>query len=397
MGNPMLALHDLGQSLWLDDLHRSLITSGELTRMIEEDALCGLSSNPTIFEKAMDESDEYQDMLEAPESEGIDSKTLYERIAVRDVQEAADVFRPVHLTTRGRDGYVSLEVSPRLARDPQGTLSEARRLWQMVARENALIKIPGTPEMIPVIQQLISEGINLNITLIFTQRAYGQVAMAYLGGLESLAQAGGDLSKVASVASIPIRGLDAAIEAWIAERRQDACAPKELEMLAAISGHVAVANAKLLYQKYREILSGDRWQSLCLKGAEPQRLAWISTAMIDPEYSDVYYAEALIGPDTINAMAPDTFASFRDHGHARATLTEGLEEAQRILGLLVPAGIPFEKLTEKLLTEGVDQFEDAFAKLLHTTNRGSKHSSGDPVTFLRMKLFKEFYKGRQLT
>jgi len=397
MKNPMQTLHDLGQSLWLDDLHRGLITSGELKRLIEADGLCGLSSNPIIFEKAMDESDEYQDLLEAPESRGIPSKTLYERIAVRDIQEAAEAFRSVYLATTGRDGFVSLEISPRLAHDPQGTLGEARRLWHMVARENAMIKIPGTPEMTPVIQQLIGESINVNITLVFTERAYEQVAMAYINGLESLAQAGGDLSKVASVASIPIRGIDEAVEIWIEAQRRGPLSLKELEMLASISGRVAIANAKLLYQKYQEILSGDRWQSLCLKGAKPQRLTWISTAMTNPAFSDVHYVEALIGPDTINAVPPDTLASFRDHGHARGTLTEGLDEARHTMDLLAPAGIPFEELTVKLLADGVGQFEDAFAKLLHTTNRGSQRSGGDPVTFLRMKLFKEFYKGRQLT
>ena len=397
MKNPMQTLHDLGQSLWLDDLHRGLITSGELKQLIEGDGLCGLSSNPIIFEKAMDESDEYQDMLEAPESQDIPSKTLYERIAVRDVQEAAEMFRFVYLATSGRDGFVSLEISPRLARDPQGTLGEARRLWHMVARENAMIKIPGTPEMTPVIQQLIGEGINVNITLISTERAYEQVAMAYIDGLESLTQAGGDPSKVASVVSIPIRSIDEAIEAWIEARRRGPLSLKELEMLTSISGRVAIANAKLLYQKYREILSGDRWQSLCLKGANPQRLVWIGTAMTNPAFSDVHYVEALIGTDTINAVPPDTLASFRDHGHARETLTEGLEEARHTMDLLAPAGIPFEELTEKLLADGVGQFEDAFTRLLHTTSRGSQRSGGDPVTFLRMKLFQEFYKGRQLT
>ncbi|MDP2876783.1 MAG: transaldolase [Holophaga sp.] len=396
MGNPLKSLQQLGQSVWLDDLHRSLITSGRLQQLIEEDGLKGLSSNPSIFEKAIDDSDEYLDILEDPESKAIDSKTLYERIVIRDIQEAADVFRPLYLASIRRDGFVSLEVSPRLSRDLRGTLIEARRLWQMVARENLMIKIPATPESIPAIQELISEGINVNITLIFTKEVYEQVATAYLFGLESFALKGGDLSTVASVASVPIGCLDEAINQRISERWEAASLPEMRTSLSDLSGKVAIANAKTIYQKHLEIIAGDRWQRLSLQGANTQRLVWIDTGMKNVAYTDVFYAEQLIGPDTINAMPPDTFASFKDHGHARATLSTDVEQACDTMKELVQLGIPFEDVAQQLLSQGVEEFTDAFTKLLTTISR-SNASSFDPVTFLRFKLFKDFYGGRGLS
>lgn len=396
MSNPLLSLQNLGQSVYLDDLHRSLITSGELKRLIEEDGLRGLSSNPSILEKAIDDGEEYRDMLEAPEYQAIDSNTLYERIAVRDVQDAADVLGSVYLESMRRDGYVSLEVSPRLARDLQGTLEEARRMWQTVARENLMIKIPATPQSIPAIQELISEGINVSANLIFTAQVYEQVAVAYLCGLESWALKGGDPAKVASFASISIRAIDAAIDAWITEQPTGSHLPESRDRFGGLSGQVAIANAKTIYMKYLEILRGDRWQRLCLHGAQPQRLVWADTTMINPHHSELFYVEALIGSDTLIAMAPIVLESFRDHGHPRASLTEGWEEARRTMDLVETVGIPFQTIAARLLAEGVDEFADAFAKLLQTTRRN--HPSGyDPVTFLRLKLFKEFYNMRPLS
>lgn len=369
MKNPLQSLQDHGQSVWLDYLRRSLITSGELKRLIAEDGLRGLTSNPSIFEKAIAGSSDYRDMLEAPESQGIEAKTLYERIAVRDIQDAADVLGPVYLESKRRDGYVSLEVSPRLAHETQGTLEEARRLWQTVARENLMIKVPGTPEGIPAVQQLISEGINVNVTLLFAQGAYEQVAAAYLGGLESLARQGGDLGKVASVASFFISRIDTTVDNWIAERLKASHHPGEQARLRSLLGKVATASAKNTYQKYLEILRGDRWQPLSRHGAQTQRLLWASTGTKNPNYSDILYVEELIGPDTVNTMPPATLDAFRDHGRARPTLTENVEEAIRIMDGVAQVGIPFKELTDQLLAEGVKQFAEAFAKLLQATDR----------------------------
>ncbi len=369
MKNPLKSLQDHGQSVWLDYLRRSLITSGELKRLIEEDGLRGLTSNPSIFEKAIASSRDYHDILEAPESQGIDAKTLYERIAVRDIQDAADVLRPVYLESKRRDGYVSLEVSPRLARETPGTLEEARRLWQAVARENLMIKVPGTPEGVPAVQQLISEGINVNVTLLFAQESYEQVAAAYLGGLESLARRSGDLGKVASVASFFMSRIDTAVDNLIVERLKASHNPGEQAMLRSLLGKVAIASAKNTYQKYLEIFCGDRWLELSRHGAQTQRLLWASTGTKNPNYRDVLYVEELIGPNTVNTMPPATLEAFRDHGRARPTLTENVEEAISIMDLVEQVGVPFKELTDKLLAEGVKQFAEAFGKLLKATDR----------------------------
>ena len=394
MKNPLHSLQDCGQSVWLDYLRRSLITSGELKRLIAEDGVRGLTSNPSIFEKAIAGNGDYRDLLEAPESQGIEAQTLYERIAVRDIQDAADVLRPVYLESKRRDGYVSLEVSPRLARAMQGTLEEARRLWQTVARENLMIKVPGTPEGIPAVRQLISEGINVNVTLLFAQETYAQVAAAYLGGLGSLARQGGDLGKVASVASFFISRIDTAVDNWIAERLKASHNPGEQARLRSLLGKVANASAKNTYQKYLEILRGNRWQELRRHGAQIQRLLWASTGTKNPTYSDVLYVEELIGPDTVNTMPPATLDAFRDHGRARPALTEKVDEAISIMDLVAHVGIPFKEITEKLLADGVKQFADAFAKLLKATDRSGKASDHDPMELLRLKLQKELHKGR---
>ena len=392
MKNSLQLLRDHGQSVWLDYLRRSLITSGELKRLIKEDGLRGLTSNPSIFEKAIAGSNDYRDMLEAPASQGIDAKALYERIAVRDIQDAADLLRPVYLDSKRRDGYVSLEVSPRLARQTQGTLEEARRLWQTVARENLMIKVPGTPEGIPAVQQLISEGINVNVTLLFAQEAYEQVAAAYHGGLESLARRDADLGKVASVASFFISRIDTAVDNWIAKRLGASHNPGEQARLRSLLGKVAIASAKGTYQKYLDILRGDRWQELSRHGALTQRLLWASTGTKNPNYSDVLYVEELIGPDTVNTMPPATLDAFRDHGRVRLTLTENVEEAISIMYLVEQVGIPFKELTDKLLVDGVKQFAEAFDKLLKATGRSGNASEHDPVEFLGVELLKDLYQ-----
>ena len=392
MKSPLQLLQDQGQSFWLDYLRRSLITGGELKRLIKEDGLRGLTSNPSIFEKALAGSNDYRDMLEAPDSQGIGAKALYEHIAVRDIQDAADLLRPVYLGSKRRDGYVSLEVSPRLARETQGTLEEARRLWQTVARENLMIKVPGTPEGITAVQQLISESINVNVTLLFVQEAYEQVAAAYHGGLESLARRGADLSKVASVASFFSSRIDTVVDNWIAKRLGASHNPGEQARLRSLLGKVAIAGAKNTYQKYLGILRADRWQELSRHGAQTQRLLWASTGTKNPNYSDVLYVEELIGPDTVNTMPPATLDAFRNHGRVRLTLTENVEEAISIMDLVEQVGIPFKELTDKLLVDGVKQFAEAFDKLLKATERSGKASDHDPVEFLRVELLKDLYQ-----
>ena len=282
--NRLRALQVFGQSVWLDYIRRSLITSGELRHLIDEDGLRGVTSNPAIFEKAVAGSADYREIFETPEARMADAKTLYEKIAVRDIQDAADALRPVYEETMRRDGYVSLEVSPFLAHDTAGTLDEARRLWQAVGRDNLMIKIPATSEGIPAIHQLISEGINVNVTLLFAQEVYEQVAEAYMAGLEKFASRGGDLNRVASVASFFISRIDTAIDTLIAARLQAAKNPREEGILRGLTGKVAVANAKLTYQRYQELFISRRWQALAVKGAQTQRLLWASTSTKNPAY-----------------------------------------------------------------------------------------------------------------
>ncbi len=370
--NPLRALHDYGQSVWLDSIRRSLITSGELQRLVEDDGLRGVTSNPAIFEKAITGSTDYADALKALERENLDAKSLYERLGFRDIQDAADVLRPIYVQTRKRDGYVNLEVSPYLARDTQGTLEEARRLWNAVGRDNLMIKVPATPEGIPAIRQLISEGINVNVTLLFSQERYERVAEAYIMGLEQFASRGGDVSMVASVASFFISRIDAAIDALATARLKTAATAGERALLRSIVGKVAIANAKLTYQRYRELFSGQRWQALADKGAGTQRVLWASTSTKNPSYRDVIYVEELIGPDTVNTIPPVTFEAFRHHGRLRASLVEDVEGAHDTMEVLAQVGISMMEVTGRLLDEGVRLFTEAFDKLLAAVEKRCK-------------------------
>jgi transaldolase/glucose-6-phosphate isomerase len=366
------ALEVFGQSVWLDYIRRSLITGGELRRLIAEDGLRGVTSNPAIFEKAVAGSADYREMLETPDARALDAKTLYERLAVRDIQDAADLLQAVYEETSRRDGYVSLEVSPFLAHDTMGTLSEARRLWSAVGRENLMIKVPANAEGTAAIEQLISEGINVNATLLFSQEAYDKVAEAYIAGLEKFAARGGDPTRVASVASFFISRIDTAIDELIATRLHVSTDAREQSVLRGLTGRVAIANAKLAYERYRELFNGPRWQALAAKGAQTQRLLWASTGTKNPSYRDVVYVEELIGPDTVNTIPPATFEAFRDHGRARATLTEDVDAAQLTVDLLAQAGISMKDVTDRLLVEGLQLFSDAFAKLLKAVERQSR-------------------------
>ncbi len=371
--NPLKDLLKYGQSVWLDYIRRDLLTSGELKRLIEEDGLRGMTSNPSIFEKAIADSTLYSDILQSLRTRtDLDAKGRYEILAIRDIQDAADILRPVYQDSKRRDGYVSLEVSPYLARDTEGTLAEARRLWKTVGRENVMIKVPGTAEGIPAFQQLISEGVNINVTLLFSQEVYKNVAEAYIAGLEQMAARGGDVSKMASVASFFISRIDVSVDAIVEARLKTSKDAREQEELKSLLGKVAIANGKETYVSYQKIFSGDRWKALAAKGAQTQRVLWASTSTKNPNYSDVLYVEELIGPDTVNTIPPVTFNAFRDHGHPRASLTEDVESANRTMKTVAKLGISMKEVTDKLTDDGVRLFAEAFDKLLQAVEKSSK-------------------------
>lgn len=363
--NPLLELQKQGQSVWLDYIRRDLITSGELKRLIDEDGLRGITSNPSIFEKAIAGSADYADFLDQLRAQGLSSGDMYERIAVRDIQDSADLLLPVYKATNKRDGYVSLEVSPTLARDTKATIEEARRLWKTVARPNIMIKVPGTPEGVPAVRQLISEGININITLLFAQEAYVKVAEAYVDGLELAQKAGKDISGIASVASFFVSRIDSLVDSMIDERLKTATPPQQdQELLRSLHGKVAIANAKQAYRYYQKMIETPRWKALAAKGAQVQRLLWASTSTKNPKYRDVLYIEELIGPDTVNTIPPATIDAFRDHGAVRRTLDADVAAADATMSNLEKAGISMQKVTDKLLEDAIKLFADAFEKLL---------------------------------
>jgi transaldolase/glucose-6-phosphate isomerase len=364
MGNPLLELQRHGQSIWYDYIRRGLLTSGELQRLIDDDGLRGVTSNPAIFEKAIAGSTDYDEAVRTMQAGGdADALTIYERLAIEDIRHAADLLAPVYTATAARDGYVSLEVSPYLADDTERTIAEARRLWAAVERPNVMIKVPGTAAGLPAIRRLIGEGLNVNVTLLFSQEVYEAVADAYLGGLEALATAGGDLARTASVASFFVSRIDSLIDARVEERLAAASAG-EREMLRSLLGKVAIANAKLAYVRYAHVYATPRWRALAARGARPQRLLWASTGAKNPRYRDTLYVEELVGPDTVNTVPAATLAAFRDHGRARQSLTEDLEDAHETMARLAEAGIAMSEVTAQLVTEGVALFADAFDKLL---------------------------------
>jgi transaldolase / glucose-6-phosphate isomerase len=367
--NPLKALLEFGQSPWMDYIRRDLLTSGGLKKMIQEDGLMGMTSNPTIFEKAITGSKDYADILESPEAKKLDAKGVYEKIAIRDVQDAADIFKGVYQQTKRRDGYVSLEVAPTLANDTQGTIDEARRLWKSVGRENVMIKVPGTREGLPAIRQLLEDGININITLLFAQSVYEQVAEIFIAALEARAKKGQDVSHIASVASFFVSRIDSLIDSQIDAKLKTETDAGKRALLTSLQGKVAVANAKLTYRKYQEIYGAARWKALAAKGAQPQRLLWASTSTKNPKYRDVMYVEELIGPDTVDTIPPATFDAFRDHGRVRPSLTENVDEAAKVMTSLEKAGISMKEVTEKLVVDGVKLFADAFKQLLEATGK----------------------------
>lgn len=368
--NPLQALQSYGQSVWLDYIRRSLITSGELQQLIDEDDVRGVTSNPSIFEKAIAGSTDYDTTLTTIEqSQDRDVISLYETFAIADIQTAADILKPIYEQTNKCDGYISLEVSPYLANDTEQTISQARRLWQEVNRPNLMIKVPATPEGIPAIQQLIGEGININVTLLFAQDVYEQVANAYITGLESLAAKGGDIGRIASVASFFVSRIDTAVDNQITDRLKTATDAGQRNLLKGLLGKVAIANAKLAYQRYQNIYRSSRWQKLSSQGAQTQRLLWASTGTKNPQYSDVLYVEELIGSDTVNTIPPATLAAFHDRGKPKSSLTEGLDDARSALLNLQEAEISLQQTTDRLLTEGVQLFIHAFDQLLSAVEK----------------------------
>src|SRR5579859_955967 len=369
--NPLKGLLAYGQSPWLDFIRRNILLNGDLKKMIHEDGLRGMTSNPAIFEKAITAGDDYNDIIKAAGAKSSTAMALYEKIAIRDVQDACDIFKSVHAETKGRDGYVSLEVSPMLAFDTQGTIDEARRLWKAVSRGNVMIKIPATKEGIPAIRQALEDGININVTLLFAQSAYEQVAEAYLSALEGRAAKGQDVSHIASVASFFVSRIDSLVDSKIDAMLKTETDARKKAQLESLLGKVAIANARRTYAKYQELFGGPRWKALAAKGGQTQRLLWASTSTKNPKYRDVIYVEELIGADTVDTIPPATFDAFRDHGKLRASLTENVEAARAVMDNLAKAGISMKEVTDKLLADGVKLFADAFKQLLDATGKSA--------------------------
>jgi transaldolase / glucose-6-phosphate isomerase len=369
--NPLKGLLDFGQSPWMDYVRRDLLTSGELQKLINNDGLRGMTSNPSIFAKAISGSKDYTDILESPEAKKLNATQVYEKIAVRDIQDATDIFKPVYDETKTRDGYVSLEVPPTLALERDKTIDEARRLWKTVNRPNVMIKVPGTKECVPAIRQLLEEGININITLLFAQSAYEQVAEAFIAALEARAAKGQDISHIASVASFFVSRIDTLADSLIDEKLKTASDPAQKALLESLRGKVAIANAKVTYKKYQELFSSSRWKALAAKGAQTQRLLWASTSTKNKAYRDVIYVEELIGADTVDTIPPATFDAFRDHGKLRPSLTENVDQAVKTMSDLEKAGLSMKEITGKLLVDGIKLFSDAFTELLEATGKSA--------------------------
>lgn len=369
--NPLLVLESLGQSIWLDFLRRNALENGEIQGLIDEDGASGLTSNPSIFEKAIAGSHDYEDDIHAMSLEDKSIEEIYEALTIEDIQRAADLFRPIYDRLEGGDGFVSLEVSPKLAHDTDGTIAEARWLWKAVDRPNLFIKVPATREGLPAIQQLTGEGINVNITLLFGLPRYQEVADAYLAGLETLAENGKSLARIASVASFFLSRIDVLVDPML-EKLQS-------KRAADLQGQVAIASAKVAYQMYKEIFGSERFKTLAKQGARPQRLLWASTSTKNPSYSDVKYVEALIGPETINTVPLETLDAFRDHGKPDSRLEENTQEAYRVLEDLHQIGIDLDAVTQQLEDEGVLKFSKAFEKLMAALQRKKEAALKEPV------------------
>lgn len=396
MPNPLRTLNEYGQSVWLDFVSRDLLKSGGLTKLIAEDGLRGVTSNPSIFEKAIGHGDDYDALIAAAEASGdLDPGALFEDLAVRDIQEGADTLNSVYEQTQRRDGFISLEVSPYLAMHTHETIEEARRLWREVNRRNLMIKVPGTKPGLTAIRTLIGEGINVNVTLLFSQQVYAEVAEAYISGLEAFAKKGGDPHKVASVASFFVSRIDTLVDDELDKRIAATADPAEKARLQGLKGKVAIANAKLAYALYKNIYAGERWQRLAQQGAQSQRLLWASTGTKNKAYSDVLYVDELIGPDTVNTIPPATMDAFRDHGRPRPSLEEDVAAASAVMDALPKAGISIDAVTAKLVDDGVRLFADAADQLYAAVQKKRRTVLGSKLNAMSYKLPDELQKDVQ--
>ena len=372
--NPLNRLREFGQSIWLDFLSREIVMSGELKKLIEEDDLKGMTSNPSIFNKSITGSEYYDEDIKAMLRKGNEPSGIYETIAIRDVQDAADMFRPVYDRLEGGDGFVSLEVNPHLARDIDGTIEEARRLWRELDRPNVFIKVPATLEGLTCIRQLISEGINVNVTLLFGLPRYKEVAQAYISGLEDRIKTGKPVKGISSVASFFLSRIDVLVDPMV-EKALESGGKKE-EYAGMAHGQVAISSAKEAYQIYKEIFHGDKFRELRGNGASPQRVLWASTSTKNPDFSDVKYVEPLIGPETVNTVPRETLEAYRDHGNPDSRLEKGLDDARTILSVLPELGIDIDKITQQLEDEGIEKFNKPYDDLMASIEGKSSGTGG---------------------
>lgn len=363
MTNPLLQLKALGQSVWYDNIDRTQLVSGQFKRLLDEDGVVGVTANPTIFQKSISHGNAYDEQMNQLISEGKSTGEIYEALVIKDISTVADLLRPIYDGTSGQDGYVSLEVSPDLAHDTDGTISEVRRFWKMVDRPNLLIKIPATPEGIPAIRQALSEGININITLIFSMENYRQVADAYLSALEERNSEGKAITHMASVASFFVSRVDTLVDKLLEDKVKATSDSAEQQKLKSLEGKAAIANARLVYQEFKRIFSTPRFESLKHAGAHVQRPLWASTSTKNPAYRDVLYAEELIGPDTVDTMPLETIENFRDHGQVRYSIEDNIPQARAELAALEAIGIHYDQVTQQLQDEGVQKFADSFHEL----------------------------------
>lgn len=376
--NQLLEIKKYGQSIWMDNLSRDIIQSGELKDLVENKGICGITSNPAIFEKAIAGNAIYDADIEAGIREGLPTDKIYESLAFADIRNACDILRPVYDATNGLDGYVSIEVPPSIADDTQATIKEARRYYQEIARENVMIKIPGTNAGLPAAEQVIADGINVNVTLLFSVESYIKTAWAYIAGLEKRAAEGKDISKIASVASFFLSRIDSNIDGKIDAKLKKGVDDITVEAkLKAVKGKVAIANAKIAYQEYKKIIQTDSWKALVAKGATVQRLLWASTSTKDPSYSDVMYVDELVGPDTVNTLPPATIDACADHCNVASRVETGVEEAYQLIESLKDPDINIDinKVMDELLVEGIDKFVKPFESLMNSLETKVKQLS----------------------
>ena len=366
--NRLKEIQKFGQSIWYDNIQKGMISSGAFQQMIAQDGLCGVTSNPTIFDKAVSKSADYDQDIARDVAKGLDSEAIYWNLVVQDIQDAANIFLPVYQGSGGTDGFISIEVSPLLAHDTEGTLQQARELFRRVNRINVMIKVPATPAGIPVIRKLISEGIHVNATLIFSIQRYREVMDAYLSGLEDMAGQNGSITGTASVASFFVSRVDVLVDQMLEEKIKSTENESEKEALRQLLGKIAIAHSKTAYREFKKIFSSERFLSLKTKGAQLQRPLWASTSTKNPDYRDVMYVESLMGPDSVNTLPPATLDAFRDHGAPGSTIEDGWEEVQTQLGALAAHGIDLDTVTQTLEDQGVQAFADSFQQLLRHLN-----------------------------